>query len=94
MTRELEGLEEGPKLYIHIDLLKMTLKKYQTGKRQAMMEYMASGSKIHLHSRQTSTRNEQMPTKSTCTQIDNTMERPHWSKKIQTKEPPLTTTDP
>ena len=26
MTRELEGLEEGPKVEIHIDLLKMTLK--------------------------------------------------------------------
>ena len=40
-----EGLEEGPKAEIHIDLLKMTLKKNQTGKRQAMMEYMVSGSK-------------------------------------------------
>ena len=45
ITRELEGLEEGPKTEIHIDLLKTTLKKYQTGKRQAMLEYMASGSK-------------------------------------------------
>ena len=27
MTRELEGLEEGPKAKIHIDLLKTTLKK-------------------------------------------------------------------
>ena len=43
MTRELEGLEEGPKAEIHIDLLKTTLKKSQTGKRQAMMEYMVSG---------------------------------------------------
>ena len=45
MTKELEGLEEGPKVEIHIDLLKSTLKKYQTGKRQAMMEYMVSGSR-------------------------------------------------
>ena len=44
-TRELEGLEEGPKAEIHIDLLKTTLKKYQTGKRQAMMEYMVFGSR-------------------------------------------------
>ena len=29
MTRELEGLEEGPKTEIHTDLLKTTLKKYQ-----------------------------------------------------------------
>ena len=44
MTRELEGLEEGPKPEIHTDLLKITLlKKYQTGKKQAMMEYMVSG---------------------------------------------------
>ena len=43
MTRELKGLEEGPKAEIHIDLLKTTLKKYLTGKRQAMMEYIVSG---------------------------------------------------
>ena len=45
MTKELEGLEEGLKVEILIDLLKTTLKKYQTGKRQAMMEYMDSGSR-------------------------------------------------
>ena len=44
MTRKI-GLEEGPKAEIHIDLLKITLKKYQSGKRQAMMEYMVSGSR-------------------------------------------------
>ena len=42
MAKELEGLE-GPKTEIHIDLLRMTLKKYQIVKRQAMMEYMDSG---------------------------------------------------
>ena len=35
--------EEGPKAEIHIDLQRMTLKKYQIGKRQAMMEYMDAG---------------------------------------------------
>ena len=45
MTRELEEPEEGPKAEIHIDLLKTTLKDYQTGKRQAMLEYMVSGSR-------------------------------------------------
>ena len=45
MTMELEGLEEGPKVEIHIYLLKSTLKINQTGKRQAMMEYMVSGSR-------------------------------------------------
>ena len=44
-TREQEELEEGQKAEIHTDLLKTTLKKYQTGKRQAMMEYMVSGSR-------------------------------------------------
>ena len=45
ITRELEGLEEGLKAEILADLFKMTLKKYQTGKRQDMMEYMVSGAK-------------------------------------------------
>ena len=44
-TNELEGLEEGSKAEIHIDLLKTTLQKYQTGKRQTMMEETASGSR-------------------------------------------------
>ena len=43
--RELEGFEEGPKDEIYIDLLKATLKKYKTGKRQAMAEYMGSSSR-------------------------------------------------
>ena len=43
MTREQVGLEKGRKAEIHIDLLKTTLKKYQIGKRQAMMEYKVSG---------------------------------------------------
>ena len=45
MTRVLEGLEQGQKVEIHIDLLKTTLKKYQAGKRQAMIEYRVSGSR-------------------------------------------------
>ena len=45
MTRELEELEEGTKLELHIKLLKKTLKEYKTGKPQAMMEYMGSGSR-------------------------------------------------
>ena len=45
IARELDGLKEGFKREIHIDLLKTTLKKYQTGKWQAIMEYMASGSR-------------------------------------------------
>ena len=45
MTKELEGLEEGPKAEIRIDLLKKSIKKYQIGKHQAMIEYMDSGSR-------------------------------------------------
>ena len=37
ITRKLEGLEEGPKAEMHINLLKTSLKKYQIGKRLAMM---------------------------------------------------------
>ena len=45
MAKELEGLEEGPKVEIHTNLFKTTLKKYQIKKCQAMMEYMDSGSR-------------------------------------------------
>ena len=45
MTRESEGLKKGPEAEIHIDLLKATLKKYQTGNRQAMMENVVSVSR-------------------------------------------------
>ena len=39
MTRELEVLKEGPKVEIHIDVLKTTFKKYQIRKRQATMVF-------------------------------------------------------
>ena len=45
ITKDLEELKEGSKTEILIDLLKMTLNRYQTGKRQAMMEYMVSDSR-------------------------------------------------
>ena len=45
MTIEFEGIEEGPKAEIHIDLLKASLKKCLTGKHQARIEYMAAGSR-------------------------------------------------
>ena len=44
MTKELERFKGSLKAEIHIDLLKMTLEKYQTGKRHAMAEYMVSSS--------------------------------------------------
>ena len=62
------------------------------------MEYMDSGSKIHLHSRQISIRNEQMPTKSTCNRMDErrkdhidpkgTKQRNH-AKQLQTHYLPI-----
>ena len=45
MTRALEGFEEIPKAEILIDLLKTTIRKYQTGKRQAIMKYIVSCSR-------------------------------------------------
>ena len=45
ITRVLEGLEVGPKAEIHTDLLKTTLKKYQTEKRLATMKYIVSVSR-------------------------------------------------
>ena len=70
MTRELEGLEEGRKRKYR-SIYQNYTKKISTGKRQAIMEYMVSGSRIHLYSRQTSSRNEQMPTRSTRTRMDD-----------------------
>ena len=48
MEKELKGLEEGPKAKIHIDWLRATPPKYQTGKFQAMIAYLVSGSKNSL----------------------------------------------
>ena len=67
MIKELEGLEEGPKAEIHIDLLKTTLKLENA---QPWWNTWFLVQKIHPHSRQTSTRKEQMPTRSTRTRMD------------------------
>ena len=45
MITEFEGPEEDRKAEIHINLRKTTLNKYQTGKRQVMMEVIHSGSR-------------------------------------------------
>ena len=71
MTRELVGLEEGPKAEINIDLLKTTLKNIILEKVRPWWNTWFLVEEIHLHSRQTSTRNEQKPTKSTCTRMDD-----------------------
>ena len=57
MTRELDSKKFQKRKYTAI-YSKRHSKRYQSGKYQAMTEYMVSGSRIHLHSRQTSTRNE------------------------------------
>ena len=44
-AKELEGFKEGPKAEIDIDLLCTTLKKYKIAKREAMIEYVNSGSR-------------------------------------------------
>ena len=49
MAKELEGLEEGPKAEIRIDLLQMT-QKYQIGKLQDMIKYKDLVQEIHHHS--------------------------------------------
>ena len=59
MTRELEGHEEGPRVEIHTDLLKTTLKKISNWKTQGTWwNTWFLVQQIHLHSRETSTRNE------------------------------------
>ena len=79
MTRELEGIEESLKVEIHIDLFKTTL------------WFLVQ--EIHLHSRQTSTKKEQIPTRSTRTRMDD-QRKITLIQKDQAKEPPQTTTDP
>ena len=89
MTRELEGLEAGSKAKIHNCLLKTTLKKYQFGKRHAMMEFMVSNNQvIHLHSRQSSTRDEQMLTNSTHTRMDDQWKDPMYPKGPKQRNSP------
>ena len=50
MKKELQGLEEGPNMVIHLDLLRVKLKKVHTGNHRGTMEYIDSGSKKSLAS--------------------------------------------
>ena len=65
ISKDVDGLEEGSKVDILIDLLKTTLNIYQTGKSPAIMEYMGSGSRNQPPFTRPSFRNEQMFTWST-----------------------------
>ena len=71
MTKELEGLEEGPKAGILIDLPKRTLKNIKLENAEPWWNTWILVPEIHLHSRQISTRNEQMPIRSTHILMDD-----------------------
>ena len=70
MTKDLERLEEGSKAEIHIDLLKSTRKNIKLENASPWWNTWILVQEIHLHSWQTSTQNEQMPTRSTRTRMD------------------------
>ena len=69
ITREVEGLEESPKTEIHIVLLKRTLKRISNRKTPGHTWVLVQ--EIHFHSRQTSSKNEQMPTRRTSIWLDD-----------------------
>ena len=71
MTRELKGLEEGPKAEIHIDFLKTTLKNIKLENALPWRKTWIWAQEIHLDSPQTSDRNEQIPTRSTSARMDD-----------------------
>ena len=62
---------EGPKAGIHIDLLKTTLKDIKLENARPWWNTWILVQEIHLHSRRTCTRNEQMPTRNTRTRMDD-----------------------
>ena len=71
MIRELEGLEEARKRIYTSIFLKMTLNNIKLENAWPWWNTWLMVQEIHLHSRQTSTRNEEMPTRSTRTRIDD-----------------------
>ena len=93
MTRELERLEDDPKAEIPIDLLKKTLKNIKLENGRPWWNTWFLVQEIHLHSRQTCSRNEQMLTRSVITWLDEHIDskgpkqRSH-SKQLQTHNLP------
>ena len=67
MTRELEVIDVGLKAETHTDLLKTTLKDVKLENARTWWNTWILVQEIHFHSRQTSTRNEQIPRRSTRT---------------------------
>ena len=97
MKKELEGPEDCPKAEIHIDLQKKKKHKKKRNnikfrKRQAMMEYIDSGSR-NWPPLKTNTRNEQMPTRSTLTRMDN-QRKNHIDTEGPSRKSSQATTDP
>ena len=84
MAKELEGLEEGSKVEIHIDLHRTTLKNIKLESTRPQWNTWILVQEILLHSWQTSTQNKQMPTRSTSTQMDG-QRKDH----IDPERPPL-----
>ena len=68
ITRELEQIEEGPKAEIHTDLLRTKGIKLENARPSWNTWFLVQ--EVHLNSRQTSIRNEQMPTNSARTRVD------------------------
>ena len=72
ITRELEGLEEGPQTEIHTDLLKTDTKKnIKLESARPWWNTWLLVQEIRLHSPQTSTRNEQMLTRHASNWMDD-----------------------
>ena len=71
ITRELEGLKEGPKTNTHRLTQNNTKKNIKLENARPWWNTWVLVQKIHIHSRLPSTRNEQMPTKCTSTGLDN-----------------------
>ena len=71
MAKELEGRQEGQKAKILIDSLRITLKNMQLENAKPWWHTWILMQEIHLDPWQISTQNEQMPTRSRRTQIDD-----------------------
>ena len=64
-------VQRRPETKIHVDLSKMTLKNIKLENSRPSWNTCFLVRETHLHSRQTCTRNEQMPTKGTRTRMDD-----------------------
>ena len=72
ITRELDGLVEGSKMEIHVDLLKKNTKKnIKLESARSWWNTWLLVQEIYLHSRKTSTRDEQMLTRRARTWMDD-----------------------